>query len=82
MTRLTGEVGPVLVRARAAGLEVHPYTVRAEASRLTRLANGLLQGCVGEVVHLLSGGATGVFIDQPQAGVAGRDLFLQINDAG
>lgn len=77
--QLNGRIHPFLSRALRAGLLVHPYTLRAEEVFLTLHANGLPQGITGEVVQLLSLGVHGFFIDQPNYGVAGRDLFLLIN---
>ncbi len=76
---LTGRVGTLIGGAKEAGLLVHPYTLRSEENFLTVQANGVPQSITGEVVHLLSLGVDGFFIDQPIDGVAGRDLFMSIN---
>jgi len=76
-TRNTGYVHPVLGRALALGLQVHPYTVRAEAPFLSQSANGVDQNALGEALQLYALGVQGLFIDQPDLGVAARDLFLQ-----
>ena len=81
-TKLTGRVDPLLGRAFAAGLLVHPYTMRSEENFLTCHANGVPQSIEGEVMQLLSMGVNGFFIDQPIDGVVGRDAFLAINDPG
>lgn len=78
-TRLTGEVHPLLARALAAGLLVHPYTLRSEETFLTQQANGVNQNVVGEALQLYSLGVNGFFIDQPADGVFARSLFLNAN---
>ncbi|MCS6925660.1 MAG: glycerophosphodiester phosphodiesterase [Candidatus Binatia bacterium] len=78
-TRLTGAVAPFLSLAIAAGLLVHPYTLRAEEQFLTTYPNGIPQSGLGEVVQLLSLGVHGFFTDHPAIGVLGRDLFLRLN---
>ncbi|NJL86545.1 MAG: glycerophosphodiester phosphodiesterase [Leptolyngbyaceae cyanobacterium SM1_1_3] len=75
-TRLTGEVEPFLAFALSQGLEVHPYTLRAEEQFLTLDASGTPQTILDEVVQILQLGATGFFIDQPVEGVRGREAFL------
>ncbi|MEI2455718.1 glycerophosphodiester phosphodiesterase family protein [Lysobacter firmicutimachus] len=84
-TRNTGYVHPLLGRALALGLQVHPYTVRAEAPFLSQSASGVDQNALGEALQLYALGVQGLFIDQPDIGVAARDLFLQhsrLPDAG
>lgn len=84
-TRNTGYVHPLLGRALALGLQVHPYTVRAEAPFLSQSAGGVDQNALGEALQLYALGVQGLFIDQPDIGVAARDLFLQhsrLPDAG
>jgi len=76
---LNGQVDPFLGYAKRVGLKVHPYTLRAEENFLTVHANGVPQSVTGEVLHLLALGVDGFFIDQPDLGVAGRDLFLTAN---
>lgn len=78
-TRNTGLVHPMLAHALGAGLVVHPYTVRAEEPFLTQLPNGVAQTALGEAVHLYSLGVQGFFIDQPDIGVAAREIFLDLN---
>lgn len=78
-TRLTGAVAPFLSVAIAAGLLVHPYTLRAEEQFLTTHPNGIPQSSLGEVVQLLGLGVHGFFTDHPAIGVLGRDLFLRLN---
>ena len=55
---------------------VHPYTLRAEESFLTQAPNGVAQSALGEAVQLYGLGVQGFFIDQPDIGVAARDIFL------
>lgn len=75
-TRLTGEVAPLLAEALALGLEVHPYTLRAEEQFLTADPDGKPQTITETIHRLLELGCTGFFIDQPDIGVAGRNSFL------
>jgi len=60
---LRRRIHPSLAAALAAGLQVHPYTLRAE------------QGAEQELPRLLALGVQGFFIDQPDLGVAIRDAF-------
>lgn len=78
-TRNTGFIHPVLGRALALGLQVHPYTVRAEEPFLTQTANGIDQSALAQALQLYGLGVQGFFIDQPDIGVAARELFLQQN---
>ncbi len=80
-TRNTGLVHPLLARALKAGLLVHPYTLRAEESYLTQAPNGVAMSALGEAVQLYSLGVQGFFIDQPDVGVAAREIFLDLNRA-
>lgn len=75
--RNTGFIHPVLGRALALGLQVHPYTLRAEEPFLTQTANGVDQSALGEALQLYGLGVQGFFIDQPDIGVAARKLFLE-----
>jgi glycerophosphoryl diester phosphodiesterase len=70
----TGESGPLLTAALAAGLLVHPYTLRAEPPFLLRTADGLMPVAV-EAQHLLEAGVQGFFIDQPAEGRLAVDRF-------
>jgi glycerophosphoryl diester phosphodiesterase len=74
--RLTGAVHPMLANARALGLQVHPYTVRAEDRFLALDADGTPMDAQAEALRLFALGATGVFIDQPDIGVAARRAFV------
>lgn len=76
-TRNIGFIHPLLGRALALGLQVHPYTVRAEEPFLTQTANGVDQSALGEALQLYGLGVQGFFIDQPDIGVAARALFLE-----
>jgi glycerophosphoryl diester phosphodiesterase len=76
-TQLTGEVHPLLERARSLGLEVHPYTLRAERVFQTLGEGGRRLTLIEEAVRLLQLGATGFFTDQPEKGVAAREQFLR-----
>jgi glycerophosphoryl diester phosphodiesterase len=78
-TKLTGEVNPFLSRALAAGLVVHPYTLRAEENFLAQQPNGINQTAIGEAVQLYSLGVQGIFIDQPDLGVFAKELVLDAN---
>jgi glycerophosphoryl diester phosphodiesterase len=78
-TKLTGEVNPFLSRALAAGLLVHPYTLRAEENFLSQQPNGINQTVVGEAIQLYSLGVHGVFIDHPDLGVFAKELVLEAN---
>lgn len=74
--RLTGEVHPLLADARAAGLLVHPYTLRAEPPFLARTPDGDVEQVGDEALRLFRLGVDGIFIDQPDLGVAARDRFV------
>jgi glycerophosphoryl diester phosphodiesterase len=65
---LTGGVTPFFTHARAAGLVVHPYTLRAEAPFLFR-HDGRLLPVSEEAALLLRVGVNGFFIDEPDEGV-------------
>lgn len=64
---------PLLSHALNAGLVVHPYTLRTE--ELPQVPVGIDSPVVAEAVQLYRLGAHGFFIDQPDLGVAARDLF-------
>jgi glycerophosphoryl diester phosphodiesterase len=78
-TRNLGLVHPMLGYALKAGLVVHPYTLRAEETYLTQTPGGINQSVLAEAVQLYSLGVQGFFIDQPDLGVAARDIFLDIS---
>jgi glycerophosphoryl diester phosphodiesterase len=69
----------LLSRALKAGLLVHPYTLRAEETFLTQSANSISQTALAEAIQLYGLGVNGFFIDQPDVGVAAREIFLNLN---
>ncbi|MDI9239723.1 glycerophosphodiester phosphodiesterase family protein [Lysobacter sp. LF1] len=75
----TGLVHPMLAFALKAGLQVHPYTLRAEETYLAQTPGGIAQSVVAEAVQLYGLGVQGFFIDQPDQGVLAREIFLEIN---
>ncbi|GAA5072895.1 glycerophosphodiester phosphodiesterase family protein [Lysobacter panacisoli] len=75
----TGLVHPMLAWALKAGLQVHPYTLRAEEVYLAQTPGGVPQSVVAEAVQLYGLGVQGFFIDQPDQGVLAREVFLEIN---
>jgi glycerophosphoryl diester phosphodiesterase len=81
-TRNLGLVHPMLAHALKAGLVVHPYTLRAEENYLTQSPTGINQSVVAEAVQLYGLGVQGFFIDQPDLGVAARDIFLDVSKPG
>jgi len=78
-TRNLGLVHPMLAHALKAGLVVHPYTLRAEENYLAQSPTGINQSVVAEAVQLYGLGVQGFFIDQPDLGVAARDIFLDVS---
>ena len=77
--RGTGIVHPMLAWALKVGLQVHPYTLRAEESYLAQTPGGVPQSVVAEALQLYGLGAQGFFIDQPDQGVLAREIFLEVN---
>ncbi|WP_332687891.1 glycerophosphodiester phosphodiesterase family protein, partial [Devosia sp.] len=75
----TGLVHPMLGWALKAGMQVHPYTLRAEESYLAQTPGGIPQSVVAEAVQLYGLGVQGFFIDQPDQGVAARAIFLDLS---
>jgi len=65
--QLTGEKAVFVEAVLAAGLELHPYTLRSEEPFLVRDGDRVLP-VAQEAVRLLDAGATGFFIDQPSEG--------------
>ena len=71
-----------MAAAHAAGLQLHPWTFRAENHFLPRefrrgadpAAHGDL---AGEIGAYLGAGIDGFFTDQPEIGVAARDAFRE-----
>lgn len=72
---LTGRVTPFFEHARAAGLVVHPYTLRAEAPFLFRRDDRPVT-VAEEAATLLEAGVDGFFIDQPDEGVLAVARYL------
>ena len=75
--RLTGAVASWLPDAMAAGLLVHPYTLRREAPFLSLDENGELVSLDDETLRLLRAGVDGFFTDHSAAGVAARNRYLE-----
>jgi glycerophosphoryl diester phosphodiesterase len=73
------EASPFLHTALDAGLQVHPYTFRAEETFLARKPDASLLSIGDEIQHILRLGIHGFFTDQPNEGVAARDHFLRAN---
>jgi len=75
--RLTGEVSDLVENAKAAGLKVIPYTIRAEESFQALNPDGTPQTAAQEALKLIELGVDGFFIDQPDIGLkAVRDYLL------
>ena len=75
----TGLVHPMLGWALASGLQVHPYTLRAEETYLAQTPGGVPQSVVAEALQLYGLGVQGFFIDHPDQGVLAREIFLEVN---
>lgn len=75
----TALVHPMLAWALKAGLQVHPYTLRAEETFLAQTPGGVTQSVVAEAMQLYGLGAQGFFIDQPDQGVLAREMFLELS---
>jgi glycerophosphoryl diester phosphodiesterase len=71
--RLADTPTRLAAQARDAGLRVHAYTLRAEPAFLAVRSDGSLEPVEEEMRRLLALGVEGVFIDQPDRGVAVRD---------
>lgn len=67
-TQLTGEIGPFVEDAHAAGLQVHPYTLRDEERFLTLNADGTSQTAEQEFQQLVEIGVDGFFTDFARTG--------------
>jgi glycerophosphoryl diester phosphodiesterase len=70
LSAAAGQPATLLADALAAGLAVHPYTLRAE-EHVDRSA------AVAEGVQLFRLGAQACFFDQADIGVAAREQFLR-----
>ncbi|ABW28072.1 alkaline phosphatase [Acaryochloris marina] len=75
-TQLTGEVTSFVDDAHAAGLQVHPYTLRNEERFLTLNADGTPQTPKEEIKQLIDIGVDGFFTDFPGTGDAVRDQIV------
>lgn len=67
-TQLTGEVTSFVDDAHDAGLQVHPYTLRAEEPFLTLNADGTPQTLQDEIAQMIQIGVDGFFTDFPGIG--------------
>ncbi len=67
-SQLTGEVTSFVDDAHAAGLQVHPYTLRDEERFLTLNADGTPQTPEQEFQQLIEIGVDGFFTDFPETG--------------
>ncbi|ASC71004.1 hypothetical protein XM38_019530 [Halomicronema hongdechloris C2206] len=67
-SRLTGDVFPLVDFAHAAGLQVHPYTLRDEERFLTLNQDGTPQTTGEEFRQLIELGVDGFFTDFPETG--------------
>ncbi|MFV2089600.1 MAG: glycerophosphodiester phosphodiesterase family protein [Pseudomonadales bacterium] len=75
----TGEFGALLGYAHAAGLKVHPYTLRAETLFRVTLHTedgDRLLSVVEEALMLLEHGVDGFFIDQPALGRVAVEAYV------
>lgn len=82
-SQLTGEIGPFVEDAHAAGLQVHPYTLRDEERFLTLKPDGTPQTTGEEFVQLTEIGVDGFFTDFPETGrIALEPLVEPANISG
>lgn len=75
-TQLTGEITSFIQDAHAAGLQVHPYTLRNEERYLTLNPDGTPQTPEQEFEQLIDIGADGFFTDFPRTGDPVRDKLV------
>jgi len=73
------QASPFLHAALDAGLQVHPYTFRAEETFLVPKPDGSLLSIGDEIQLALGLGIHGFFTDYPNEGVAARARFLSAN---
>ncbi len=66
--QLTGETSSLVEDAHAAGLEVVPYTLRAEESFLSLRPDGTVETLTEEARALIEAGVDGLFTDNPDIG--------------
>lgn len=71
--QLLGGAHPLMDEARRVGLDIHPYTLRAEPAFLSLDEAGKAMTMEDELRRLLDAGATGFFTDHPDRGAAVRD---------
>jgi glycerophosphoryl diester phosphodiesterase len=76
-TQLTGEVTSFVDDAHAAGLQVHPYTLRNEERFLTLEADGTPQTPGEEFRQLIDIGVDGFFTDFPATGVITLEPLIE-----
>ena len=76
-TQLNGRVAEWIADARAAGLLVHFWTLRAEERFRTLRSDGQLLSFDAEARALLALGADGLITDHPKRGAEARDAYLQ-----
>lgn len=67
--KLTGDIHPLIRDAKHYGLQIHPYTFRADAVYLSLAADGKPLSIEAEIRQHLDAGISGFFIDQPDIGV-------------
>lgn len=67
-SQLTGEVVPFVEWAHAAGMQIHPYTLRDEERFLTLNPDGTPQSTGDEFRQLIELGVDGFFTDFPETG--------------
>jgi glycerophosphoryl diester phosphodiesterase len=79
--QLSGVTGRFVETVKAAGLKLHPYTLRAEEPFLVREGARVLP-VAEEAERLLRVGADGFFIDQPSEGRAAVAAHLEAAQAG
>lgn len=75
-TQLTGEITTFIADAHAAGLQVHPYTLRNEERYLTLNPDGTPQTPEQEFQQLIEIGADGFFTDFARTGDPVRDRLV------
>ena len=75
-SQLTGEITSFLADAHAAGLQLHPYTLRSEEGFLTLNADGTPQTFEQEVQQLIQLGFDGFFTDFARKADPVRDKLV------
>jgi glycerophosphoryl diester phosphodiesterase len=74
--RVSGHNDLILTRAKKHRLLVVPYTLRADDEFLLYNASNEVISGVNETRALFERGVDGVFIDQPDVGIAAREMYL------